>query len=112
MKPLLALVENADVIATVRDALAAHATAGYIVAGVAVVILLIPIVLKAFGKNIPLVDLALDMVLTVAKSFIPKPKPVDVVGTPEQKAAEAAQPGAKAVGDVVDINSLKKDGDK
>ncbi len=111
MKPILALADQADVITTIHDALASHATAGYIVAGIAAVALLVPIVLKALGKSIPLVDVAIDLVLNVAKSFLPKPKPADVAGTPEQKAAEAAQPGTKVVGDVTNISDFKKDKD-
>lgn len=97
-----------DAVQTLHDALAAQSTAGWIVAGVAAVVIILPLVLKALGKSVPLLDTLLDVVLSVAKSFVKPKDPVDVNGTPEQKAAEAAQPGVKAVGDVVDINSLKK----
>lgn len=64
----------------------------WLLLGVGLVCLLVPLVLKAMGKSVPVVDSLLDMVLKIAKGF--KKSPV----APVNPVAHAGSPeGAKAV---------------
>ena len=82
-----------DVLVALTDALTSQS---YIVAGLVAVLILAPLLLKAFGVKVPFLDTIVKVLLAVAKSFS-KPKPV------EHPPAE----GVDEVAKVHDINELK-----
>ncbi len=78
-----------------HDALANHA---WVVAGLAGVLILVPLVLSAVGVKVPLLDPLLEVLTKVLASFSKKPAP------PAPAPVDpAAQPG---VTNVVEIKSL------
>ncbi len=87
-----------DAIAALSEALASHS---YIVAAVVAVLVLAPLLLKAFKVNVPFLDPILSVLLKVAQSFV-KSKPV-------VNPAEPPKPvdGVDQVAQVHDINELK-----
>ncbi len=89
---------SADAAQLLHDSIANH---GYLVAALAAVLVLVPIVLKAFGKSLPFVDGLLEAAVGALKAFS-KPKVVPVPTEPEK----AAEPG---VANVVDIKKLSDD---
>lgn len=99
MSPLTLADATADASQLLHDAIANH---GWVIAACAGLIILVPLVLKALGKNIPGVDLVLDVAVGLLKSFSKKPAPAPAP-TEEQKAAEAG------VTNVVDIKKLGDD---
>ena len=87
-----------DALQLIHDAIANH---GYLVAGLAAVLFLVPVVAKAFGKEIPFLDPVLKVALGVLKTF----------NKPKESAAEVPPaplvPPTGLDNKVVDINSLK-----
>lgn len=79
-----------DLLQTVSDALGMHTTAGYVIAGLLAVLILLPLVLKALGKNIPLLDAGVSFLLGVLKSLVKK-REAEVVKADE--AEKAKEPG-------------------
>lgn len=99
----LALITASDDAAQlIHDAIAQHSTAGYVVAGLAAVLFLVPLVLKALGRSIPFLDPIIEVAISVLKSFATAKKP-----TPEEiaaaKAEQAAEPGVEKVANVVEL---------
>ncbi len=85
-----------DVLSALLDALANRS---WIVAAIVGVLLLVPIVLKAFKVNVPLLDPIVEILLKVVKSFAKKP------AAPSEPAKPAE--GVDEVAEVHDINELK-----
>ncbi len=80
---ILAQVDPSDsLVKVLQDALAAHSTVGYVVAGLLAVCILVPIVLKALGKSVPLLDTALNLLSAVLKGLQKKPAPVEPPAPP------------------------------
>jgi hypothetical protein len=97
MNPVFADV-SADALQAATDAIAAHNVGVAIVAGVVIVV---PLVLKAFKVPVPFLDPVLEMVLKAAalvfkgkKVVLPEPAPEEV----------AKQPG------IAEVVPIKKDG--
>lgn len=72
-----------DLLAMLQDALAMHSTLGYVLAGVVAVLVLLPIVLKALGKNVPLLDPLLKIAQAIVSRLVKgktveDPKPAEV----------------------------------
>ena len=90
-----------DLLQMVQDALAMHSTLGYVLAGVAVVLFLVPIILKALGKSVPLLDPILKIVTMVLSRLV---KGRTVEAPPEEVKKE---PGA---GNVVELKDWPPEG--
>lgn len=71
-----------DLVTLINEAAVNHQ---WVLLGVAVVCLVVPIVLKALGKSVPIVDQAIAIVLKVARGFS-KPK---VLPAPGKEGVEA-----------------------
>ncbi len=92
-----------DAVLALQDSLAAHS---YIVAACIAVLILAPLILKAFKVNVPLLDPLLGVLLGVAKSFAKKPAPpVSMITAPPDPLPEVK--GVEDVAKVIDINELK-----
>lgn len=92
----LAVLQAADpdLLQMVQDALGMHSTTGYVLAGVVAVLFLVPIVLKALGKSVPMLDPVLK-ILTAIVSRLVKGKTVEAPVAEVKK-----EPG---VGNVVEL---------
>jgi hypothetical protein len=101
---LALLTASDDASQLVHDAIANH---GYIVAALAGLIVLVPIVLKALGKDIPFLDGVLEVVVGVLKSFN-KPKDAAAAIPPAPPAEVAKEPGVEKVASVTNITDLGK----
>ncbi len=85
-----------------QDALAMHSTAGYVIAGVLALCILVPLVLKALGKSVPLLDPALAILSSILKGLVKKPAPApQPEPTPEERKEEGG------VSNVVNIKEEK-----
>lgn len=71
------MTPDPDLLSMLQDALAMHSTLGYVLAGVVAVLFLVPIVLKALGKSVPLLDPVLK-ILTAIVSRLVKGRAVEV----------------------------------
>ena len=101
MNLFLALLSvSDDAVALIQDALANH---GYVVAAIAAVIFLVPLVLKAFGKSIPVLDPILEVALSVLRAFS-KPKDAAKLVPPEEAAK---QEGLAAVVEIKPLSIVK-----
>lgn len=89
-----------DALQTLTDALGMHSTLGYVVAGVLAVLILLPLLLKALGKNVPILDAVIVFLFGLLKSLVKK-REVEVV------KAEVEEKGVDGVAQVHDINELK-----
>ena len=96
MLSALAVLQAADpdLLQMVQDALGMHSTTGYVLAGVVAVLFLVPIVLKALGKSVPLLDPVLK-ILTAIVGRLVKGKTVEAPAAEVKK-----EPG---VGNVVEL---------
>ncbi len=86
-----------DALSALTDALS---TGSWIVAACVAVLILAPLILKAFGVKVPFLDPIVLVLLSVAKSF----------SKPKEAAASVPAKPAEGVGDVAqvhDINELK-----
>ncbi len=85
-----------DVAQLLHDALANH---GWIVAGVCAVLLIAPMVLKAFNVNVPFLDTILGVLVKILRD-------VETKQEAAKAKANAEAPGIAAVGNVVGIDEL------
>lgn len=92
-----------DLLVMLQDALGMHSTLGYVLAGVVAVLVLLPIVLKAFGKSVPLLDPLLKIAAAIVSRLV---KGRTVVEPP--KAEVEKQPGASNVVELKDWPEDKK----
>lgn len=92
-----------DLLVMLQDALGMHSTLGYVLAGVVAVLVLLPIVLKAFGKSVPLLDPLLKVASAIVSRLV---KGKTVVEPP--KAEVEKQPGASNVVELKDWPEDKK----
>lgn len=92
-----------DLLVMLQDALGMHSTLGYVLAGVVAVLVLLPIVLKAFGKSVPLLDPLLKIASAIVSRLV---KGRTVVEPP--KAEVEKQPGASNVVELKDWPEDKK----
>ncbi len=74
-----------------QDALGQHTTTGYVLAAVVALCILVPLVLKAMGKNIPFLDTLVNVIVMVLRGAVKKPEPEVPVEPP------------KGVGNVVEL---------
>ncbi len=87
-----------DLFQTLQDYLAASQ---WVPASVVAVLILVPLVLKALGKSVPVLDPIMQVAFDLLKKLAPKKDPVKVV-------PPAEQPGVEKVAKVVPIEELKK----
>lgn len=92
--PAVLQAADPDLLTMLQDALAMHSTVGYVLAGVVALLFLVPIVLKALGKNVPLLDPVLK-ILTAIVARLVKGKTVEAQAEEVKK-----EPG---VGNVVEL---------
>lgn len=95
------MTPDPDLLSMLQDALAMHSTLGYVLAGVVAVLFLVPIVLKALGKSVPLLDPVLK-ILTAIVSRLVKGRAVEV---PVEEVKK--EPGA---GKVVELKDWPPEG--
>lgn len=92
--PAVLQAADPDLLTMLQDALAMHSTVGYVLAGVVALLFLVPIILKALGKNVPLLDPVLK-ILTAIVARLVKGKTVEAPAEEVKK-----EPG---VGNVVEL---------
>lgn len=92
-----------DLLVMLQDALGMHSTLGYVLAGVVAVLVLLPIILKALGKSVPLLDPLLKIASAIVSRLV---KGRTVVEPP--KAEVEKQPGASNVVELKDWPEDKK----
>jgi len=92
-----------DLLVMLQDALGMHSTLGYVLAGVIAVLVLLPIILKALGKSVPLLDPLLKIASAIVSRLV---KGKTVVEPP--KAEVEKQPGASNVVELKDWPEDKK----
>lgn len=92
-----------DLLVMLQDALGMHSTLGYVLAGVVAVLVLLPIILKALGKSVPLLDPLLKIASAIVSRLV---KGKTVVEPP--KAEVEKQPGASNVVELKDWPEDKK----
>lgn len=95
------MTPDPDLLSMLQDALAMHSTLGYVLAGVVAVLFLVPIVLKALGKSVPLLDPVLK-ILTAIVSRLVKGRAVE---TPPEEVKK--EPGT---GKVVELKDWPPEG--
>lgn len=97
-----------DATQLLKDGLGAHQTVGYVVAGLAACLFLLPIVLKAMGKEIPFLDPIIEGAVQLLKNLLksaPAPTPEELKAKAD---ATAAEPGVTSVTNVVELKPPEK----
>ncbi len=94
-----------DIMTLIHDALANH---GWVVAGIAAVVLIVPMILRAFKINVPFLDTVLGVLLQLLRE-VERKQEADKKAREAETAAKAVPPqGVAAVADVVPIDALVK----
>lgn len=91
-----------DAAQLLHDALAMGDTTGYIIAAIAALMLIVPIVLKALGKKVPVLDPILGFLLKVLRGFTRAPEPAK-----QEEPTKAESAATKGLDGVVDVKEEK-----
>lgn len=86
-----------DMLRLLQDFLALHTTLGYVLGGLVALLILVPLVLKALGKNVPLLDTGVSFLLGILKVFAKRKDPL-----PPSPEEQAKQPGVASVTELKD----------
>lgn len=72
LSPFVFAVEDAS--QTITDGLALGGWQGYVLAAIGLLAVLVPVILKALGKSVPVLDSVIDVVVALARKVLVKQK--------------------------------------